>query len=128
MINCRVEVDTMPQQQDAEIVDIRQSGLGADYLKTLAKVQELKSVRDKAELEIKGPDKKSGLQGKLLEMQAKTGYKTVLTPDWRVTITSSVNVSISKEKLLELGVPVKTIEKATKRTPYETLTVTAIKD
>lgn len=102
-------------------VDVRTAGLHKEYLTLLGDMQEYKARRDEAEAEIKT------IKVKLLNMQAKSGYKTVLTPDWRVTLTQGTNTTISKERLLELGVPVNTILRATKSTTYETLTVTSNK-
>jgi hypothetical protein len=67
------------------------------------------------------------LNAKIMELQATCGYKTVLTPDWRVTLVSGTHTTISKERLLEQGVSVKIIDKATKKTTYETVAVTANK-
>jgi len=103
-------------------VDVRTAGLGNRYLNLVTKRQLAKERRDAAEAEIKS------LNYDIIALQAESGYKTIVTPDWRVTLTSGTNTSISREKLLEKGVAVKVIEFATKRTTYETLTITAVKD
>lgn len=100
-------------------VDHREAGLGKDFLALVARRQNLKMTRDKIEADLKD------LSQKLTIMVAESGHKTIVTPDWRVTFTQGTNRSISKEKLLEQGVSVKIIEKATKETTYETVTVTA---
>jgi hypothetical protein len=111
----------LPTEPTDEPVDVRTAGLDNKYMKLVDRIQELKLARDEAEAGIKE------LKSQIMELQAVTGYKTVLTPDWRVTLTSGTNVTISKEKLLEQGVSVKIIEKATRKTAYETLTITANK-
>jgi len=111
-----------PVKTQNEAVDVRTAGLNKKYLDLVAARQEAKAAKDAAEAEIKD------LNQKIMDMQVESGYKTVLTPDWRITLTSGTNTSISREKLLEKGVAVKIIEFATKRTTYETLTITAVKE
>jgi Zn-dependent oligopeptidase len=104
-----------------EPVDARTAGLTNEFLNLVARRQKvaMRIAQDEAE--------KKRLSEELTAMVANTGYKTVLTPDWRVTFVSGTHTSINKEKLLEQGVSVKIIQKATKIKTYETVTVTAVK-
>lgn len=111
-----------PVKTQNEAVDVRTAGLGKKYLELIAARQRAKQQRDQAEADIKD------FNSEIIALQAESGFKTVLTPDWRITLTSGTNTSISREKLLEKGVAVKIIEFATKRTTYETLTITAVKE
>jgi hypothetical protein len=105
---------------DEQLMDIK--GMprtwGKNFLKLVAKRQEWKEARDKADEELRD------LNMKIMELQAIEGYKTIVTPDWQITLTDGCSVTISKERLVELGVPAATVESATKRTPYQTVTVT----
>lgn len=102
-----------------EPIDCREAGLGKPFLGMVAERQAV--TAQIAELEAA----KKSLSEDITAALAETGYKTVLTPDFRVTFTQGSNRTISKQRLLELGVAAKTIDKATKITTYETVTVTA---
>lgn len=104
-----------------EPVDVRQAGLDRKFVGLVALRQKFKQEINEAEARVKE------LNAEILASLTECGYKTVLTPDWRVTFVEGVHTQISKERLLEQGVSVKIIEKATKRTTYETCTITPIK-
>lgn len=104
-----------------EPVDVRDAGLGEKYLTLVSDRQYWTGVKAQAEQEIKDRN------ATIMELQATSGFKTVVTPDWRVTLVQGVNRTISKEKLLELGVKASVIKRATKETTYETVTITANK-
>lgn len=104
-----------------EPVDVRAAGLDKKFVGLVA-------LRQKFDAEIKEAEaRKKELNVEILNLLTECGYKTVLTPDWRVTFTQGTHTQISKERLLEQGVSVKVIAKATKTTTYETVTVTAVK-
>jgi len=111
----------MPTDNDDQVVDFRASGLSKTFLKLLAERQEYSQIKRNAEAEEK---KRSQT---LCTMLAEAGHKTVVTPDWRVTFVEGVHTQISKQKLLDQGVSVKVIQKATTRTTYETVNVTVNK-
>jgi|SRR6267142_837055 len=106
---------------DHEPVDVRHAGLDKKFINMVAQRQACKAEMERLEKEVKD------YNVEILAQLTKSGYKTVLTPDWRVTFTQGTHTQISKERLLECGVSVKIIEKATKKTTYETVTVTANK-
>ena len=54
----------------------------------------------------------------------KAGVKSVMVGDLRVTRADGMSAQISKTRLMELGVEIGLIEKATSRTPYTYLKVT----
>lgn len=104
-----------------EPVDVRAAGLDKKFVGLVALRQKFKQEINEAEARVKE------INTEILASLTECGYKTVLTPDWRVTFVEGVHTQISKERLLEQGVSVKVIEKATKRTTYETVTITANK-
>lgn len=104
-----------------EPVDVRAAGLDQKFINLVAKRQRTKEEISELEAEVKKQN------SEILNLLTECGYKTVLTPDWRVTFTQGTHTQISKERLLEQGVSVKVIAKATKTTTYETVTVTAVK-
>lgn len=104
-----------------KIHDVRDLGdERKEFMKLLARERELYRPTKDAE-------EQKQLKKDMARILAIVGYKRVATPEWNVTFTAGENVTISKEKLLELGVPVKTIEKATVRTTWESVTVTPVK-
>lgn len=109
-----------PQIEESQPVDYRDSGLDRAFLKLLSERQEIYRPSS-VEARYKEINKE------LATMLADAGHKSVATADWKVTFTPGVNVTISRKRLVELGVPVAKIDKATVRTSYETVTVTATK-
>jgi hypothetical protein len=106
-----------------QVVDIKALGKDAEeFVNQTYLRQEAKNNKDVAEETMKDCTKV------LVGILARRGLKTVLTGGWRVTYTPGKNTSISKESLLALGVSAAIIEKATKVTHYETVTVTPTKE
>ena len=103
-------------------VDFREAGLGKPFANKVWRRQEIKAQKDELEQELKALNEEIG------SLMMATGNKSVICDDYRVTITEGMNRSISKEKLLELGVSATLILKASKETPYNTVTITPIKD
>jgi hypothetical protein len=103
-----------------EAVEFRAAGLGKDFANKALKLHGMLAQQKQLEADIRD------LRPKLAEMIAETGHKAVRCGDMRLTFYQGTNSSISKQRLLELGVPVKTIKKATKVTTYETVQVTEI--
>jgi len=98
-------------------------GLGGDFLKKIELRQEYKLMID----ELTNSDKDGKLDLLNVEigiMLIEAGEESVQTDHYKVTVAEGQNVSISKEKLLELGVPADVIMQATRTTPYTYLVVT----
>lgn len=113
----------MPSEQDqVKVKTYREAGLTVKFANLVVKRQEANKRKTEAEAEVKA------LSTDILEMLSVSGEKTVLTDNWRVTFTPGCNVTINKLKLLEQGVSVKIIEKATIRKDYETVTITPLKE
>jgi hypothetical protein len=68
-------------------------------------------------------DKEKEIRSEVKEDMAEKGEKAVLCNGIRVTYVDSCSTNISKQKLLEAGVSVAVIERATVRTPYSTIQV-----
>lgn len=105
-------------------VDVRQSGLGIEFLKAIARRQKLKAQEKAIAAELEGDE---GLNKQILNMMAVAGHECVATPDWKVIMYSSTGPSsIDKKTLLEKGVSAAIIKAATKPgKSYEAIQVTA---
>lgn len=113
----------MPSEQDqVKVKTYREAGLTVAFANLVVKRQAANDRKKELEEEIKA------LSAGILELLSVSGEKTVLTDNWRVTFTPGCNVTINKLKLLEQGVSVKIIEKATVRKDYETVTITPLKE
>ena len=102
--------------------DYKEARLSAKFASLVQDTFE-KSVQQKALEEECKENRKT-----LAEILADKGEKSVSCNGLRVTYVPGSNVTISKEKLLELGVPVAIIEKATVRKSYETVQITREKE
>lgn len=63
-------------------------------------------------------------QTEILGELKSTGVKSVMVEDYLVTRIDGTSVKLSREKLFELGVKEKILEKATTRTPWTGLKIT----
>jgi hypothetical protein len=99
-------------------VNFIEAGLGKKWANMVLRRQSMKSELADLEKNVKE------LNGKIGEELAATGYKSAICDEWRVTIVDGKNVSISKERLLDLGVAASVIEQATKITVYTTIQIT----
>lgn len=95
------------QEVTGEVPSYREAKLGPRFAKLVMERQELKSV-------IKDLEEKADWTGEaLLEELAGTGFKGVMVDSYHVQIVDQTRTSLSKEKLLELGVPASVILSAT---------------
>src|SRR5260221_78280 len=114
-VEAKVELGITPEASEV---------FGRRYGKFASLVSDLRAVNDmkrEAEAESKR------INGLLQEMWSDVDTKTVTDCGTKITLVSSSNSSISKDTLVELGVPVDVIVKATKVSPYKYVLVTAPK-
>lgn len=111
-----------------EIQDFREA-MGAkdarEFARKVLRRQELRAIVEG----ITNKDKTGEmdeLSAEIGTMLAESGEKSLMCDDFRVTLTDGSNSSISKERLLELGVPATTILAATKKTTYTSVTITRV--
>jgi|SRR5271166_142731 len=96
-------------------VPLAQDVFGSHYKRFNSIVEELRAAN---EVKKQAEEESKRLNKLLQEMWADVGAKTVVNDSYRVTLVSSSNSSISKEKLFEAGVSLAIIEKATKTTSF----------
>lgn len=107
--------------EEAVAVDLRDTKLGAKFLRKLEYRNALNEQHKKLEAQVKE------LNRELANDLATEGIKTVIAGNHRVTFVAGVNTTLSAKALLRLGVPASKIQEATLRTTYETINVTEIK-
>lgn len=73
-------------------------------------------------------EREKELRKEIGDMLADKGERSVNCNGVRVTYVSGTHTTISKQKLLEVGVPVAAIEKATVTTAYNTVKLTRDKE
>lgn len=106
---------------DLGVIPDAKEVFGRRYKTFIGLVEELRSaneVKRQAEAESKR------LNGLLQEMWADCEAKTVTDDRVKITLVSSSNSHVSKEKLLELGVPATVIRDATTIKAYQYVLVT----
>lgn len=102
--------------------DLRDTEIDSQrFIRLLSKRQQ--ASEEKKELEATLAELNEEIKSWMLD----AGEKAVVADDWRVTVVQSTQSTISKERLLELGVSAKIITKATKTTPKEYIQVTEAK-
>lgn len=118
-VEAKQELGIVPSYKDAGVHN-RIVKIAAAYKEAAAQEkrwkQEKEDLRNEALVELS----KAGLNAKQGESVA------VMVGTLKVTAIASHNSSISKEKLLEAGVPAETIVEATVETPYEYITVSDV--
>lgn len=96
----------------------KEAGLTPKFAQRVIDLQDKKSQIKELEMECE-PVKDT------LELElAQSGFKSVMVDSYLVTLVDSTRTSLSKERLLELGVPASVIQQATKETPCTFLKVT----
>lgn len=105
-----------------EVRDYKAVRLSARFASRVVRLFEASAQRKALEEEEKT------LRKEIAEDLADKGEKSVTCNGFRATYVSSNHSSISKQKLLDLKVPVSTIEKATTYTPFVTAQVTREKE
>lgn len=102
--------------------DLRDTGINAQrFIRLLSRRQQASEEKKILETSL------SELNEEIKSWMLDAGEKAVVADDWRVTVVQSTQSTISKERLLELGVSAKIITKATKTTPKEYIQVTEAK-
>lgn len=101
-----------------EVLDYRAVKLSGRFAGRVAALFEKSAQRKALEEEEKE------LRREIGEELADKGERSVTCNGVRVTYVSGIHATISKQKLLEAGVPVAAIEKATVTTNYNTVKLT----
>lgn len=105
-----------------EIPDFREAGLNGHFANKVARRQEIKARITELQADL------AEVNVALQDAMVDAGQKNVRAGNFTITLVEGQSTSISKERLLEQGVPAKVIEKATKVTEYVTVQVTERKE
>jgi hypothetical protein len=115
---------TVDAKAELNITPSAEEVFGRRYPRFIGLVGDLRQVN---EMKKEAEAESKRINDELQLMWADVEHKTVTDTGTKITLVSSSNSSISKEKLVELGVPAETVLAATKVTPYQYVLVTVPK-
>jgi hypothetical protein len=99
------------------VPDYKRAKLGSRFRAAVKVRQEIKETISKLETKL-GTAENPGINQEIELALAEKDLRVVRCEDWTVTLCEGSNTSLSKEKLLEAGVPVEVLEAATVTRKY----------